>query len=187
MNYKMFRAINRLAGRNSTIDTFMIFISQKTRFLYIFLLALMWFRNNSYKKNILFAGVSVGFSLCINRFIQFYYFKPRPFVIHRVRLLIPSKNNSSFPSKHTAVAFALATSVLLRERLFGLIMWFLAILTGFSRIWLGHHYPFDIIGSAFIGILTSIVIGNTSYLFNSFVTWIINVYRKIFFVDLKHS
>lgn len=104
-----------------------------------------------------------------------------------MRLLIPSKNNSSFPSKHTAVAFALATSVLLRERLFGSIMWFLAILTGLSRIWLGHHYPFDIIGSAFIGILTSIVIDNTSYLFNSFVTWIINVYRKIFFVDLKHS
>lgn len=56
MNYKLFRAINRLAGRNSTLDTFMIFISQKTRFLYIFLLALMWFRNNSYKKIILFAG-----------------------------------------------------------------------------------------------------------------------------------
>ncbi|HFK1401987.1 phosphatase PAP2 family protein [Bacillus thuringiensis] len=175
MNYKMFRAINRLAGRNSTLDTFMIFISQKTRFLYIFLLALMWFRNNSYKKIILFAGLSVGFALFINCFIQLFYFKPRPFVIHRVRLLIPSKNNSSFPSKHTVLAFALASSVLLRERLFGSIMWFLAILTGFSRIWLGHHYPFDIIGSAFIGILTSIAIGNATYIFNSFVTWIINV------------
>lgn len=51
MNYKIFRAINRLAGRNSTLDTCMIFISQKTRFLYIFLIALMWFRDNSYKKN----------------------------------------------------------------------------------------------------------------------------------------
>ncbi|TEA47285.1 undecaprenyl-diphosphatase [Bacillus sp. BH2] len=170
MNYKMFRAINRLAGRNSTLDTFMIFISQKTRFLYIFLLALMWFRNNSYKKIILFAGLSVGFALFINCFIQLFYFKPRPFVIHRVRLLIPLKNNSSFPSKHTVLAFALASSVLLRERLFGSIMWFLAILTGFSRIWLGHHYPFDI-----IGILTSIAIGNATYIFNSFVTWIINV------------
>ena len=55
-------------------------------------------------------------------------------------------------------------------------MRFLAILTVFSRIWLDHHYPFDIIGSAFIGILTSIAIGNTTYnIFNSFVTWIINV------------
>ncbi|UYW68380.1 undecaprenyl-diphosphatase [Bacillus cereus] len=164
MNYKMFRAINRLAGHNSTLDTFMIFISQKTRFLYIFLLALMWFRNNSYKKIILFAGLSVGFALFINCFIQLFYFKPHPFVIHRVRLLIPLKNNSSFPSKHTVLAFALVSSVLLRERLFGSIMWFLAILTGFSR------NPFDI-----IGILTSIAIGNATYIFNSFVTWIINV------------
>nr|WP_283729949.1 phosphatase PAP2 family protein [Bacillus cereus] len=124
----------------------------------------MWFRNNSYKKIILFAGLSVGFALFINCFIQLFYFKPHPFVIHRVRLLIPSKNNSSFPSKHTVLAFALASSVLLRERLFGSIMWFLAILTGFSR------NPFDI-----IGILTSIAIGNATYIFNSFVTWIINV------------
>lgn len=100
-----------------------------------------------------------------------------------MRLLIPSKNNSSFPSKHTALAFALSTSVLLRERLFGSIMWFLAILTGFSRIWLGHHYPFDIIGSAFIGILISMAIDNTTYVFNSFVTWIISVYRKTIFVN----
>lgn len=150
----------------------MIFISQKTRFLYIFLLALMWFRNNSYKKFILFAGVSVGVALFINRFTQLFYFKPRPFVIHRVRLLIPSQNNSSFPSKHKVLAFALATSVLLRERLFASIMRLLV----FSRIWLDHHYPFDIIGIAFIGILTSIAIGNTTYnIFNSFVTWIINV------------
>ena len=82
----------------------------------------------------------------------------------------------SLQRKHKVLAFALATSVLLRERLFGSIMRFLAILTVFSRIWLGHHYPFDIIGSAFIGILTSIAIGNNTYnIFNSFVTWIINV------------
>lgn len=183
MNYMMFRAINRLAGRNSTLDSFMIFFSQKARFLYIFLLAIMWFRNNSYKKIILYAGVSVWFALCINRFIQFFYFKPRPFVIHRVRLLIPTKNNSSFPSKHTVVVFALATSIFLRKRLFGSIMWCLAILTGFSRIWLGHHYPFDIIGSAFVGTFISIAIDNTIYLFNSFVIWIMNTYRKLIFID----
>lgn len=179
MNYRLFRVINCLAGCNSKLDTFMIFMSQRTPLLYTFLLAFMWFRNKSYKKMILFAGVSVGFSLVINRLIQLFYFKPRPFVIHRVRLLISSKNNSSFPSKHTMLAFALATSILLRDRLFGSIMWLLAILTGFSRIWVGHHYPFDIVGSAFIGTLTSMVIAAITDVFKLFFNWIIKLYKSL--------
>ncbi|EOV9525794.1 undecaprenyl-diphosphatase [Bacillus cytotoxicus] len=165
MNYRIFKSINGLAGRNSSLDAFMVFISQKSRFLYILLLLIMWFRNNGCRKRILFAGISVGAALCVNRFIQFFYFKPRPFIVHPVRLLIPAKKNSSFPSKHTVVAFALATSILLRERLFGGVMWILAILTGFSRIWLGHHYPFDIIGSAFIGSSISVAVERIKHLY----------------------
>ncbi|MBC6973424.1 undecaprenyl-diphosphatase [Bacillus sp. Xin] len=178
MNYILFKAINRLAGRGTAMDTIMVFISQKTRYLYLFTLICMWFRSNFYKKIILYAGISAGFTLCINRIIQFSYFKPRPFIVHRVRLLIPSKNNSSFPSKHTALAFAVATSILLRERFIGSIMWLLAVLTGFSRIWVGHHYPFDIIGSAVIGSLTSVVINKNTYAFQSFIIWIIKMYSS---------
>ncbi|CAM4250406.1 phosphoesterase [Bacillus manliponensis] len=185
MNYRIFRIINCLAGRNLTLDTFMIFMSKRTPLLYTFLLVFMWFRNKPYKKMILFAGVSVGFSLIINYLIQLFYFKPRPFVVHRVRLLIPSKNNSSFPSKHTILAFALATSILLRNSLFGLIMWFLAILTGFSRIWVGHHYPFDIVGSAFIGTFISLVIDGIIDIFNYFFYWITKLCRKLIFIGSK--
>ncbi|WP_369899658.1 undecaprenyl-diphosphatase [Bacillus manliponensis] len=187
MNYRIFRIINCLAGRNVTLDTLMIFMSKRTSLLYTFLLVFMWFRNKSYKKLVLFAGVSVGFSLVINRLIQLFYFKPRPFVVHRVRLLIPSKHNSSFPSKHTILVFALATSILRRDRLFGSIMWFLAILTGFSRIWVGHHYPFDIVGSAFIGTLTSTAIDAITDVFKLFLNWIIKLYKNLSLKKQKNS
>lgn len=178
MNYILFKAINGLARRGTTMDTIMIFISQKIRYLYLFILICMWFRNNFYKKIILYAGISAGVTLIINRIIQIFYFKPRPFIVHRIRLLIPSKNNSSFPSKHTALASAVATSILLHERCMGSIMWLLAVLTGFSRVWVGHHYPFDIIGSAVIGSITSIVIDKNTYTFQSFITWIIKMYSS---------
>lgn len=76
----------------------------------------------------------------------------------RVGILIPSKRDSSFPSKHTLLVFAISTSIFLYERVLGSIMMVLSALTGFSRIWIGHHFLSDIIGSAFIGIMTSSIL-----------------------------
>ncbi|ADE68636.1 hypothetical protein BMQ_1604 [Priestia megaterium QM B1551] len=75
--------------------------------------------------------------------IKCFYFKPRPFMERRVGILIPSKMDSSFLSKHTLLAFAVSTSIFLHKRILGSVMLGLSLLTGFSRIWLGHHYPSD--------------------------------------------
>ncbi|HER2169539.1 TPA: phosphatase PAP2 family protein, partial [Streptococcus pyogenes] len=106
--------------------------------------------------------------LFINALIKLFYFKPRPFVKRRVGILIPSKMDSSFPSKHTLLVFAISTSIFLYERVLGSIMWVLSVLTGFSRIWVGHHYPSDIIGSAFIATMTSIILDKITRCVNYF-------------------
>jgi undecaprenyl-diphosphatase len=169
MDYKMFKAINRLAGQYSLMDMLMILISKKARYVFIFVLGIIWFRSDSDKKVVLNAVKSTVFTLLIDTLIKLFYFKPRPFMKRRVGILIPSKMNSSFPSKHTLLSFAVSTSFILRERVLGLFMMGLSLLTGLSRIWVGHHYPSDIIGSAFIGSITSVVIDKTSRYFNSFV------------------
>ncbi|MFC0472697.1 undecaprenyl-diphosphatase [Halalkalibacter kiskunsagensis] len=166
MDYKLFREVNQLAGRNSLLDILMIFFSNKVRYIFIFVLILMLFQN-SHRKVALSAIKSAVFTLFINRLIRLVYFKPRPFVKHRVGILIPSKTDSSFPSKHTLLVFAIATSIFLRERILGSIMLGLSMLTGFSRIWVGHHFPSDIIGSAFISIVTSIFTDKASNRFAS--------------------
>jgi undecaprenyl-diphosphatase len=162
MDYEVFKAINRLSGRCSPIDHLMIFISKKIRFVFIFVLIFMWFRNDEYRKMSLNAVMSSGITLFLHAIIKFFYFKPRPFVKQRVGILIPSKLDSSFPSKHTLLVFAVSTSIFFYNRVFGSILWFLSILTGFSRIWLGHHFPSDIIGSAFIATMTSKIYDRTT-------------------------
>ncbi|MEW9502821.1 undecaprenyl-diphosphatase [Jeotgalibacillus marinus] len=163
MNEKMFRT-NK--GHYSLMDMLMILISNKVRYLFIFVLGLMWFRNASGKKVVLNAVKSTAVTLLINTFIKLFYFKPRPFMKRRVGILIPSKMDSSFPSKHTLLVFAVSTSIILYKRTLGSIMMGFSVLTGISRVWLGHHYPSDVIGSAFIGSLTSVVIDKTSRFFN---------------------
>ncbi len=163
MNHKIFKSINQLSGRYSPIDLLMIFISNKSRYVFIFVLVVMFLRNDSYKKASSNAMISAGISLIIHSFIKLFYFKPRPFMKRRVGILIPSKMDSSFPSKHTLLAFAVSTSILFYQRVLGLIMWILSVLTGFSRVWVGHHYPSDIIGSAVIATITSLIVDKTSH------------------------
>ncbi|MED4761286.1 undecaprenyl-diphosphatase [Priestia megaterium] len=158
MDYKIFRIINQLAGRYSVLDMLMILISNKVRYLFAFVLMLMWFRGYSQRKVTVYAVISATSTLCINMLIKCFYFKPRPFMKRRVGILIPSKMNSAFLSKHTLLTTAVSTSIFLRERVLGSVMWGLSLLTGFSRIWVGHHYPSDIIRSIFIGSLTSIIV-----------------------------
>ncbi|MFE4094338.1 undecaprenyl-diphosphatase [Priestia sp. YIM B13545] len=158
MDYKIFRIINQLAGRYSVLDMLMVLISNKVRYLFAFVLMLMWFRGYSQRKVTVYAVISATFTLLTNVLIQCFYFKPRPFMKRRVGILIPSKMNSAFLSKHTLLATAVSTSILLHERVIGAVMWGVSLLTGFSRIWVGHHYPSDIIRSLFVGSLTSIIV-----------------------------
>jgi len=61
---------------------------------------------------------------------------------------------SSFPSDHAVMFFALATGMYLVSRRLGLLLYAQAIfLIALPRIFLGIHYPSDIIGGALIGFL----------------------------------
>lgn len=75
---------------------------------------------------------------------------PRPFVsLDNVNLLIAEKG-FSFPSNHTANAFMAAvilSSIFGRRTLF----YALAALVGISRIYLGVHFPLDVLGGAAAG------------------------------------
>lgn len=77
---------------------------------------------------------------------------PRPFVVDHVQPLISHSVDNGFPSDHTALAFAVATVVVLRDRVTGGVLLVLAGLLGGCRVLaLVHHWP-DIIAGAALGI-----------------------------------
>ncbi len=106
MNEKLFKLINQYSGRFSLLDFLMIFVSNKTRYVFVFMLIFMWFKNGPLRKAVYNAGLSAGITLFLHTLIKLFYFKPRPFVKRRVGILIPSKRDSTFPSKHTLLVFA---------------------------------------------------------------------------------
>ena len=89
--------------------------------------------------------------------INHYYFRDRPYVlfpqiIPEVKHLFYLPTVSSFPSYPAALTFAFAFGVWLRNKKVGIVLFVLSVVMGLARIYVGVHYPLDILGGAAIGI-----------------------------------
>ncbi|MFE0507234.1 undecaprenyl-diphosphatase [Peribacillus butanolivorans] len=180
MNYELFKAINQFAGHQPLLDQLMVFATQKALLIYAIWLIVMWiFGKENYKYTVVFAAMTGALGIFINFVIGLIYFEPRPFVTHNVHLLITHAADASFPSDHTTGAFALSLAVFLRHRKIGFGMVLLALLTGISRVYVGHHYPVDVIGSIVVAIVVSILIYKISPLLQSIPRIFIHIYNQI--------
>lgn len=87
--------------------------------------------------------------------IRFFYHRSRPFEVLNILSLIGDNLSGSFPSGHAAFFFALALVVFSINRQWGVWYLTLATLNGLSRIFVGVHWPLDIIAGALIGLLSA--------------------------------
>ncbi len=95
------------------------------------------------------------FGYFLQTIIQFIYFRPRPFVTNFITQLIDRSANASFPSGHTILAFAMAFPIYFYNKKLGAIILFFVFMIGLARIYVGVHYPLDILGGIFVGFLSA--------------------------------
>ena len=70
-------------------------------------------------------------------------------------ILVRRLGDYSFPSGHTSASFAAATAIYAIDRRWGAAAYVLAALIGFSRLYLGVHFPTDVLAGAVVGILAA--------------------------------
>ena len=121
-------------------------------------LLLAWIRGHA--RHSLLDAIAAGLiGLAVVQLIGAIAYRPRPFEVGLGLNLMNHLPENSFPSDHATLMFALAASFLLSSlRRTGLTLAVLGIGVGWGRVYLGAHYPGDILGGAVLGLLCALAV-----------------------------
>lgn len=162
LDISLFQIINNLAGKWWLLDWLGIFFANYLGYLLVFMAFCFLLKQKNWRQKIYFfslATLSVILARgLITELIRFFYYRPRPFLVLKIQPLINHDLSGSFPSGHAAAFFALALAIFYLNKKWG--WWFLgtAFLMGLARIFVGLHWPLDILTGILIGILSVFVV-----------------------------
>jgi undecaprenyl-diphosphatase len=178
----IFLWINHLSGHVRAIDEFFKGFSNDYFAMVICMLLVIWIwfsgktlaERERNQKTVMITMISVGMAASVIgvinaiqhshnpaivsghfTFSSWQYVRMRPFdaLPGQVNLVYYPPIDSSFPSNFAAVIWAFAFPLLIRYRKYGIITGVIALVGSFGRVYMGVHYPLDVLGGIGVGLL----------------------------------
>ncbi|MGG5317498.1 undecaprenyl-diphosphatase [Enterococcus sp. AZ072] len=182
----LFHLINNWGSRSSYLDAVGIFFAEMSPYLLAAFLIFSWIRNRNYpekRETLLIAALSFVVSEGLAKLMGKFYYHVQPFVTLEANQLIAKDVNNSFPSDHTVLMVSFLFVLFLAgcsKSKWLYLFW--AFLASIARIFVGVHYPSDVLVAA----LTAIAVGSVCYYslrrvrwLRQFVDWLSNMEKKL--------
>lgn len=127
----------------------------------VLLLAGWWFargRGPVAMASALWAPLGMLLAIAVNQPLGRLVHEARPYaVLPHVLVLVPRSHDFSFPSDHSVMAGAVAAGVWLVSRRLGLVALAAALLMAFARVYVGAHFPLDVVAGLLVGAVVVLV------------------------------
>ncbi|WP_327316146.1 phosphatase PAP2 family protein [Streptomyces sp. NBC_01235] len=108
---------------------------------------------------LVWAPLAAAMAVLVNVPIRGFVERPRPFRDHQgLEVLVSGKTDYSFVSDHATLTMAMAVGLFVANRKFGLAGIGIALLEGFCRVYMGVHYPTDVVGGFALGTAVALLL-----------------------------
>ncbi|MFP4633619.1 MAG: undecaprenyl-diphosphatase [Candidatus Aenigmatarchaeota archaeon] len=141
----LFLVVLELTG-NPVLDKLMFLFAETLVFLVPLSLLYLWFQGREEKEVSILTFSTAVVGLIVSYLIGFLYFHPNPSALYDT-IVAPASENA-FPSQHTTAILSPAFYLLWKKRKkLSTLLLVSGALTGFARIYVGEHFPLDILGA----------------------------------------
>lgn len=155
INIELFRMFNDLGKEIIFLNPIMIFFAKYMKYFLLFGIIMYWFtRKRENRIMIISSMFAFVIAEVFGAIAGAIHSNNQPFAeLSNVNQLIGHAIDNSFPSDHAIEFFSICITFLLFKKNLRYVWLAIAILVSFSRIWVGVHYPADILVGAILGII----------------------------------
>lgn len=147
--------------KNDFLDKFMYRVTDLGGAIFstVFSLVLVLLGNSTIRLIGLESLAVLALSQIVVHSLKLILSRERPYtIIEHLHTFGFNLKDYSFPSGHTTASFSIATVLALNIPSVSLLTFFIAIIIGISRIYLGVHYPTDVAAGIILGVGSAILV-----------------------------
>jgi hypothetical protein len=163
VDYRLYRAIDDLAARHTGFAHAVSWLESYGVVLYGLATVALWLLarpggSRRWKLASVSALVSSGLALLANQVIADLWRRPRPYETHPGAYHLTSSRDPSFPSDHASAVLAIAFAVVAFDARIGLGFLVGAVAISLGRLFVGAHYPGDLLGSGVVALTSAALV-----------------------------
>lgn len=181
MDWRLYKAIYGVSLHHHWVGTLFSDIEKVSIPLMVVITAALWLfsRPGGDRKWKLACGsgfASAALAYAVAFVIHHVWSRPRPYMSHPISHPWSSTTDASFPSDHATVSFAIAFAVLAFDPIIGALFVVIALVIAVGRLFIGAHFPSDVVAGLGIGLIAAAVVVR---LLPRFVSWVVSYVERV--------